>query len=180
MQKMYSAVIANKFLTNDANMLVNRRMEEEREKRDKYHEIQREKGKSGADKRWHNDMAGAMPVLSPKDKPQDGFSFSSSKKKKDLVIFSLPEDINPDVWKAFVEHRKNLKKPLTEYAKKLILSKLDKIGQDKNAVLNQAIVKGWQDVFPLKDDEPLSSKISFGLSSEAEKRIKEIEERENG
>jgi len=107
-------------------------------------------------------------------------SSSSSSKKKDLVSFSLAEDIDPDIWKAFVEHRRNLKKPLTEYAKKLILSKLDKIGQDKNAVLNQAIVKGWQDVFPLKDEEPMSSKTSFGLSPDEEKFLNEQEERERG
>ena len=64
----------------------------------------------------------------------------------------LPDDIDKNVWDAFVEHRNNLKKPLTLYAKSLILKKLNDLGQNKNAVLNQSIVKGWQDVFELKNN----------------------------
>lgn len=78
-----------------------------------------------------------------------------SKEKEDADVFILPEDIKPEIWDAFIIHRKAFKKPFTEHAKKLLIEKLEKIGQDKNEVLNQAILKGWQDVFPLKEDNPL-------------------------
>lgn len=54
--------------------------------------------------------------------------------------------------KAFEEHRKKLRKPMTDYAKKLLLGKLEKLGKtdaEKVAVLNQSIENGWQGVFPL-------------------------------
>lgn len=59
-------------------------------------------------------------------------------------------------WKAFVEMRKAIKKPMTEYAMKLRvndLSKLQAQGQDPIAVLNQSIAGNWQDLYPLKAKE---------------------------
>ena len=53
---------------------------------------------------------------------------------------------------AFAEHRKKLKKPMTDYAKKLLLNKLKKLAkteQEQIAILNQSIENGWQGVFPL-------------------------------
>ena len=57
--------------------------------------------------------------------------------------------------KAFEEHRKKLKKPMTDYAKKLLLGKLSKLAkteQEQIAILNQSIENGWQGVFPLGGD----------------------------
>ena len=53
---------------------------------------------------------------------------------------------------AFAEHRKKLKKPMTDRAKELLLSKLSKMAsteQEQIAILNQSIVNGWQGVFAL-------------------------------
>lgn len=53
---------------------------------------------------------------------------------------------------AFAEHRKKLKKPMTDRAKELLLSKLSKMArteQEQIAILNQSIVNGWQGIFPL-------------------------------
>lgn len=56
---------------------------------------------------------------------------------------------------AFEEHRKKLKKPMTDYAKKLLRKKLQKLArteQEQIAILNQSIENGWQGVFPLGGD----------------------------
>ena len=56
---------------------------------------------------------------------------------------------------AFEEHRKKLKKPMTDYAKKLLFKKLQKLAkteQEQIAILNQSIENGWQGVFPLGGD----------------------------
>lgn len=57
--------------------------------------------------------------------------------------------------KAFVQMRSFIKKPMTEYALKLMLKKLDELGNDdtkKIAILNQSITHNWQGIFPLKDE----------------------------
>ena len=68
--------------------------------------------------------------------------------------FALPEAIKPEVWAAFEEHRKAKRAPMTDHARWLIIGKLDeyfsKLGNDRNAVLNQSIEFGYQGVFPLK------------------------------
>lgn len=56
---------------------------------------------------------------------------------------------------AFAEHRKKLKKPMTDYAKELLIKKLQKLAkteQEQIAILNQSIENGWQGVFPLGGD----------------------------
>ena len=57
--------------------------------------------------------------------------------------------------KAFVQMRAFIKKPMTEYALKLMLKKLDELGNNdttKIAILNQSITHNWQGIFPLKDE----------------------------
>lgn len=56
------------------------------------------------------------------------------------------------VWPDFEDHRKKLKKPMTDRARSLIVAKLESLereGHDPIAVLEQSIRRGWQDVFPL-------------------------------
>lgn len=57
--------------------------------------------------------------------------------------------------KAFLQMRSFIKKPMTEYALKLMLKKLDEIGNTddaKIAILNQSITNNWQGIFPLKNE----------------------------
>ena len=57
--------------------------------------------------------------------------------------------------KAFVQMRSFIKKPMTEYALKLMLKKLDELGNNdttKIAILNQSITHNWQGIFTLKDE----------------------------
>lgn len=57
--------------------------------------------------------------------------------------------------KAFVQMRSFIKKPMTEYALKLMLKNLDELGNNdttKIAILNQSITHNWQGIFPLKNE----------------------------
>lgn len=52
------------------------------------------------------------------------------------------------------EHRKKLKRPLTEHAEALVVKKLKEMADDEDtqiAILNQSIAEGWQGIFPLKN-----------------------------
>lgn len=57
----------------------------------------------------------------------------------------------------FVKFRKLIKKPMTNKALELIISKLNKIAttdRERVEVINQSIERGWAGVFALKSDEP--------------------------
>lgn len=63
------------------------------------------------------------------------------------------------VWPDFEEHRKKLRKPMTDKARVLIVKKLESLqnqGHDPIAVLEQSIRQGWQDVFPLRADSKVT------------------------
>jgi hypothetical protein len=64
----------------------------------------------------------------------------------------LPEWLSREVWRNFVEYRRQMKKPLTELMAKAnieTLSELRSQGQDPRAVINQTIASGWSGLFPV-------------------------------
>lgn len=109
MAKMWSAVVAKKFVPHDANMYVNPRMEIEREKKRKYHESQVEKGKRGAEKRYQKDVAGA--IAEPLAETQLSFSSSISNNIKAEEASGLP----------FFENNNGNEKAREEIAKLAVL-----------------------------------------------------------
>ena len=53
----------------------------------------------------------------------------------------------------FAEHRRKLKKPMTDRAKKLLLADLDKLAEtdrEKILIIEQSILQGWSGVFALR------------------------------
>lgn len=78
-------------------------------------------------------------------------SLANAREAKKQEAFKIPSFINPKIWKDFETMRKQIRKPMSERAKKLIVSKLQNLGEDKaNEILDQSIVNCWQDVYPLK------------------------------
>jgi len=102
-----------------------------------------------------------FPTPTEENCPENIPSFNKSKNSK-VNIYSLAEnrsDSFKEAWRGFVDMRKAKKKPLTEYAAKKILNKLDALASDdetKAAILDQSIVNCWQGVFPLKVDNNTS------------------------
>ncbi len=97
------------------------------------------------------------PGTGKKEQEQEQDNTPPNPPKGDSMAFVLPDDIDPDIWKAYIEMRKKIKAPLTETAMKLTLDELDKLkrtlGNDKNKVLKQSIQKSWRGVFPLKAEK---------------------------
>lgn len=82
----------------------------------------------------------------------------------------------------FVKFRKLIKKPMTNKALELIITKLNKLGasdRERVAILNQSIERGWAGVFSLKDEEPQSKGYQVDprkLYNMPESYLKEIPE----
>ena len=68
-------------------------------------------------------------------------------------------DVSDDLLSALKEFEKmrvKIKKPMTDRAKQLLLSKLRKLSDDETeqiAILEQSVLHGWQDVYPLKEGD---------------------------
>lgn len=63
--------------------------------------------------------------------------------------------------RGFVDMRKSIKKPLTDRAMKMILTKLRKLSDSRDAwieILNKSILHSWLDVYELKEETKSKSK----------------------
>ena len=85
--------------------------------------------------------------------PQTKENKTKEKKKKvNKSSFAIPPELS-EMWNAFVEHRKKLNKPLTDYAKERNFNKLMDLSEGNfetaNKILKQSIDNVWQGLFPL-------------------------------
>jgi hypothetical protein len=95
--------------------------------------------------------------LSDKDKDKDKVKDKEEIKetitketiqKKEYV---LPDWIKQETWDAFLEMRKRIKKPLTDYGCQVAIKKLRKLkdeGQNPNEILDASIMNSWQGIYP--------------------------------
>jgi uncharacterized protein YdaU (DUF1376 family) len=75
------------------------------------------------------------------------------KERNPVVPLELPDWLNKTDWNDFVEMRKKLKKPMTDRAVKLMLSKLETMknkGINTSEVLQKSILANWSDVYEPK------------------------------
>jgi hypothetical protein len=99
----------------------------------------------------------------------------------------LPLCIDPTVWAEWVQHRKEIKKPLTPTTiKKQIaqLEKFDKLGMDTTEIINASISAGYVGLFALrhgKKYEAPKSKMDVTMDTyeRAQQQKREMEQRQN-
>jgi hypothetical protein len=66
----------------------------------------------------------------------------------------LPDWLPLEAWHAFLDMRKKIKKPATDYAQTLLVKKLGAFyanDLDPGVILNQSIMNGWQDLYAPKE-----------------------------
>ena len=76
-------------------------------------------------------------------------------RSKEAKSYSDDSELNEAIL-SFIEYRKSVKKPMTDRAVELLISKLDGMTgdtQEQIDILNQSIVNGWQGIFPLKEQD---------------------------
>lgn len=74
-------------------------------------------------------------------------------KEKGLDLSVVPDWLNSETLKDFIDHRKAIKAPMTQAALTRLITKLEKFkhqGIDPNACLDESIMNGWKSVFEPK------------------------------
>ena len=94
--------------------------------------------------------------LSSNQAPKVSSNQAPTKEKKKHIqnkgdVLVLPKEVNPEIWKSFLDMRKLLRKPPTHRAQELLLKKLMTMDGDKNKIIEQSIMNSWQGFFTLKD-----------------------------
>jgi hypothetical protein len=94
-----------------------------------------------------------------------------------VVAFCLPEWIPKETWDAFIQMRKRIGKPATDYAIKLIVAKLERFknaGQNVKQVLEKSITSSWQDVFEIKGNPYDIGRLTVASSNDPDPALEKI------
>ena len=89
-----------------------------------------------------------------KERDLDLVSKDTKKKRKAEKRWSDDSELNQAILN-FIEFRKTMKKPMTDRAVELLISKLNGMTtstKEQIEIINQSIINGWQGVFPLKEE----------------------------
>jgi len=79
--------------------------------------------------------------------------------------------IDADAWNSFVEHRRDIKKPLSKKAAQLSLNFLEKNRPDHKKIIETAIMNRWQGLFPVAGGVQKQEKGSY-TSEDAHRRYR--------
>lgn len=111
------------------------------------------------------DETGQKPTNNTRHKTQDTMTQDIGQKTQDnnartrnadaFAAFAAGDGDLLAVLKDFEKMRRSIKKPLTDTAKRLLVNKLENNfpPEQWKPVLEQSIVKCWQDIYPLKEQE---------------------------
>lgn len=114
---------------------------------------------------WQNSQIrfGENPTPIPDNKPNSKPDSKPNNKKEkkpsgfDALISEFTDNFDlASAIKDFIKMRTTIKKPLTDRALKMVLNKLSELAkadEEKILILNQSILKCWQDIYPLKIEE---------------------------
>ncbi len=104
-----------------------------------------------------DDIAQPIPDINTDNKPYIKDKDKAQPKKQVAVVSSepiiLPDWLPSELWEEFKQHRKQIKKPMSELAQKKSIKQLEKMrsdGQDIVQVIETSIANGWQGLFNIK------------------------------
>lgn len=96
-----------------------------------------------------------------------------------LSLQELPSCIPGEVFQEYINMRDKKRKPLTPYAIKLTIAKLERMheqGQDVKEILEEAIANCWTGVWPLQQEKMAGENGNGHFTSKAERRNADISE----
>jgi len=127
------------------------------------------KARASAAARWdanamRTQCKGNAPNPNPNPNPK-----AKEKNKEGQPALVLPEWMPAEVWEHWREHRKTIRKPLTDAAAELTLRNLAEMfnaGHDPVAAIQMSIQNGWTGVFPPKPQARASPAQTFKTAAD--------------
>ena len=151
------AIAVEAIEASDAKLADKRAIERDRKR------AQRSRDSHGTVTGQSEDKADTAPPPSPPNKsPPDPQKLTppptpprNPRPRKGASGFELPDRIPGEEWRGYEEMRNRIGKPMTDHAKALAVSRLDKMaeaGWPPGVVLNHSILNNYQGLFAPKDD----------------------------
>jgi len=106
-----------------------------------------------------------LATIEEREERKEGKKERKKKNKEPEVAkpYFPSDDLLNKTFLEFIEHRKAIKKPMTEIAITKMITKLNKYSRGVAITsLDKSIENGWQGVFPEKESEPITKKEETG------------------
>lgn len=143
---------------------IHKRIEEEKLKTAQTIEKFKERSKKGNDAKrlkgvLEGDQQGAKKdslEAPPSPSPSPTTLKTKAKSKTIAPVVELPDWLQQDIWNSWVEHRIEIKKPMTQNAIKLTLENLHALklqGHDPELVIKQSIIGRYTALYPIKNTQ---------------------------
>jgi uncharacterized protein YdaU (DUF1376 family) len=107
-----------------------------------------------------HDVSVDTPVLRPNNGRKLGVLPQETRDKRQvkptLERFVVPDWVDQETWEAWEQMRVKIRKPLTDKARRLNLTKLAELrsqGQNPNAIIDQSTANGWAGFYAYKDEK---------------------------
>ena len=145
-------VVANEFFTNGDGLLKNARCDAQIEKENALQRAWVEGGRKGGLRQAQGRLNLGSSIPHPDSYPD--LHLKPKRKNKTPAPFVLPDWIPAEQWNAWIEARIKIRKPATDYAKRVAVLKLDNLreqGHPPAQVLMQSAFNSWQGLFPPKE-----------------------------
>lgn len=84
--------------------------------------------------------------------------------------------IDETLFNEFTEARKEIKKPMTDRAKRMLVRKLERLeaqGYCSTLLMERSIINGWQDVFPHESCKKVQLKVMGFIEKHTDKKWRE-------
>ncbi len=136
------------------NTRADQEIERYQEKAKRNREVGKKGGRPATQKEPRNNPDGFQKEPTNNPNQNQNQNQNQEKTKAPIGAFAPPAWLSVEAWKEFEEHRKRLRKPMTDKARQLIVAELEKLSPDHadaEELLGQSIRNGWLDVFPLRN-----------------------------
>jgi len=95
--------------------------------------------------------------------------------KKERDILEVPGCINKESWSEFEEHRKLIKKPLTNLARKKLFNSLkDFTFDEQSEAINESIKSRWAGIFPKKINGAQNERFARSNTARSESNLARV------
>jgi len=169
--------VLNEFFVLTPDGYKNHRADQEIASYHEYMAKQKANGSKGGRPKKTQTKPTANPSQTQNNPKQQPTTNNHKPNKNATIVAVIPDWIPLETWEAFIQMRKRIGKPPTDYALKLIIAKLDRFrsnGQDVKQVLEKSITSGWQDVFEIKGNPADIVRLTVPPSNEPDAALEKI------
>lgn len=109
------------------------------------------------------------------DPPKKPKRLTPAQKRDQEVMAAKPSHVDDETWEMFIEHRKEIKAPMTSRAAQMLANRLlNHSSVDAVRAIEQSVENGWKGVFPERQQAQPQGRVIDAHAERAQRLAKEL------